>query len=272
MYLELLKLSLTGALAQNSDLVLGKAGMRPGGGIKRRVANAIADALGHAGLELVQKRPWDPEARARGLDWPQYAETMIGLRRIENLKMCVESVIADRVPGDLIETGVWRGGACIFMRGVLKAHGVTDRTVWAADSFEGLPKPDPRRYPVDTGDSHHEQAPLRIGVDQVRSNFARYGLLDDQVQFLVGWFKDTLPGAPIKQLAVLRLDGDMYESTMDALVALYDKLSVGGYLIIDDFNLRGCHHAILDFRKERGISEEILEIDGSGAYWRRVNG
>ena len=124
MYLELLKLSLTGALAQNSDLVLGKAGMRPGGGIKRRVANAIADALGHAGLELVQKRPWDPEARARGLDWPQYAETMIGLRRIENLKMCVESVIADRVPGDLIETGVWRGGACIFMRGVLKARGI----------------------------------------------------------------------------------------------------------------------------------------------------
>ena len=77
---------------------------------------------------------------------------MIGLKRLDNLERCVVRVLTDGVPGELVETGVWRGGATIFMRGVLKAYGVKDRTVWAADSFEGLPRPDASRHPADRGD------------------------------------------------------------------------------------------------------------------------
>jgi O-methyltransferase len=151
----------------------------------------------------------DPQIRLEGRDWPPRAYTMIGLKRLDNLQHCIEDVLFNKVPGDLIETGVWRGGATIFMRAILKAYAVTDRQVWVADSFEGLPRPDIERYPADTGDTHHESRELVVPVDEVRANFQRFGLLDEQVCFLKGWFRDTMPNAPVKQLAVLRLDGDM---------------------------------------------------------------
>jgi hypothetical protein len=196
---------------------------------------------------------------------------MIGLRRLDNLQFCVEEVLSKNIPGDLIETGVWRGGATIFMRAILKAYGVKDRNVWVADSFEGLPAPNPERFPQDAGDLHHIMK-LAVSLDQVKANFERYGLLDDQVRFLKGWFRDTLPKAPIERLAILRLDGDMYESTMDALVNLYPKLSLGGCLIVDDYGaVPGCRQAVLDYRQLHGILDEIVQIDWTGVYWRRSN-
>src|SRR5262249_7246717 len=157
-------------------------------------------------------------------------------------------VITHEVPGDFIETGIWRGGACIMLRAVLAAYDVTDRIVWCADSFEGLPPPDAEKYPADAGDRHHTFAPLAVSLEEVKSNFERYGLLDERVKFLKGWFKDTLPSAPIGKLALLRLDGDMYESTMDALVALYDKVVPGGAVIVDDYGaVEGCRRAVSDF-------------------------
>jgi O-methyltransferase len=164
---------------------------------------------------------------------------------------------------------VWRGGASIFMRGILKAHGVSDRQVWVADSFEGLPAPD-ARYPEDGASEFHMHEALAVSLDEVRANFARYGLLDEQVRFLKGWFRDSLPAAPIKKLAVMRLDGDMYESTMDALVWLYPKLSPGGFVILDDYNtVTSCNEAALGYRKEHGITAAIVEIRGGGAFWRK---
>jgi O-methyltransferase len=218
--------------------------------------------------------PWsakrfDAAKRAGGLDWPSLAHTMIGQKRLNNLRTVVETVLASDVPGDLIETGVWRGGACILMRAVLKAHGVTDRRVFVADSFEGLPPPDPDKYPADAGDQHHTFTPLAVSLEQVRANFAKYDLLDEQVVFLKGWFKDTLPPAPVERLAVLRLDGDMYESTMDALQALYDKVSPGGFIIVDDFALPGCNRAISDFRTAHGIDDPLVGIDSMSCYWQK---
>lgn len=212
---------------------------------------------------------FDFEARMTGSDWPANAHTMIGLARLQNIQWCVEDVLAHHIPGDLIETGVWRGGAAIFMRAVLKVYGVQDRCVWAADSFAGLPPPNVEKYPADTGDIHHTYQELAVSLEQVRANFARYGLLDERVRFLQGWFKDTLPAAPIAQLAVLRLDGDMYESTMDALVNLYPRLSTGGYVIIDDYALPGCRRAVDDYRASWGITDEIKAIDWTGMYWQR---
>ncbi len=206
--------------------------------------------------------------RETGRDIPSQAHSMIGLRRMNNLQSCIEQVLADGVPGDLIETGVWRGGATVFMRGVLKAYAVTDRTVWVADSFVGLPVADVEAHPLDAFWSHSAGG-AAVDLETVRANFARYNLLDDQVQFLQGWFKDTLPTVPVTQLAVLRLDGDLYASTADALTHLYPKLSPGGYLIVDDYNHESCRHAVHDYRTQHGIIEPIFDIDGMGAYWRR---
>jgi O-methyltransferase len=117
---------------------------------------------------------------------------------------------------------------------------------------------------------HWTFTPLAISADEVRGNFERYGLLDEQVCFLEGFFQDTLADAPIDQLAVLRLDGDMYESTIVALEALYPKLSPGGYLIVDDYALPGCRQAVDDYRRDNGISEPLQEVDWTGRFWQRA--
>jgi O-methyltransferase len=272
LYLDLLKRTLTGAVAEDNDSILG--GVRTSGSpvLRKRAADSVGRLLGRFGFEVAYKKPYDPDLRASGRDWPARADSMIGLRRMENIQYCVETAIRDDVPGDLIETGVWRGGATIFMRGVLSAYADTTRSVWVADSFQGLPPPDAARYPADSGDLLHTLSGLAVGVDQVRHNFERYGLLDEQVKFLVGWFKDTLPCAPIETLAVMRLDGDMYESTWQAIEALYPKLSPGGFCIVDDYGSHAsqCGRAVNDYRKVHDITEEIVDVDGFGAYWRKA--
>jgi O-methyltransferase len=219
---------------------------------------------------LLQKRelPLSPELRAQGRDWPLHAETMVGLRRLENLEDAIATVIRDDVPGDLIETGTWRGGAAIFMRAVLVAYGDETRTVWVADSLAGLPEPNPNLYPLDHGDRHHTIRELAVSLEEVRGNFARYGLLDEQVKFLPGWFQDTLPHAPIDRIALLRLDGDMYESTIVALDALYPKLSPGGFVVVDDYALERCRAAVDDFRRLHEIAEPLQQVDWTGVFWR----
>lgn len=220
---------------------------------------------------LVRKYPFNPAARDLGLDWPANALTMIGMQRLTSLQHCVETVLADDVPGDLVECGVWRGGASILMRAVLAAYGDAKRCVWLADSFAGVPPPNAAKYKADKGDKLHRAAPiLAVTEAQVRANFERYGLLDDQVRFLPGWFKDTLGDAPIERIAVLRLDGDLYESTIQALDGLYPRLSDGGFCIIDDYHpIDACRQAVTDYRTKHGITAEIVEIDGTGVLWRK---
>jgi hypothetical protein len=211
-------------------------------------------------------------ARQSGLDWPERALTMIGLERLNNLQFCIEDVLQQGIPGDFIETGVWRGGSCIFVRAILKVYGVTDRIVWVADSFQGLPKPDSEHYPLDKDLDLSGRPELVVSLPEVARNFERFGLLDNQVQFLEGWFTDTLATTPIKQLAVLRLDGDLYQSTMEALVALYPKLMLGGYIIIDDYGaMVQCRQAVHDYRDQHSITEEIHTIDWTGVYWQRTS-
>jgi O-methyltransferase len=232
----------------------------------------LFNTLSPAKVNLVQGVPADPGDREEGRGWPSAdAETMVGLRRLANIRECVEAVIADEVPGDLVETGVWRGGATIYMRAILAAHGVTDRRVWLADSFEGLPPPDESRFPHDAGDVLYTSEALAVTVDQVKDNFRRYGLLDDQVQFLPGWFEETMPTAPIDEIAVLRLDGDMYSSTIVVLQALYDKVRPGGFVILDEYvDIAACRQATEDFRAARGITATIKPIDRGGVYWRKA--
>lgn len=213
---------------------------------------------------------FDARERVRGPIWPERAHTMIGEKGLANLRFCIEEVLRQGVPGDLIETGVWRGGASIFMRGVLAAHAVTDRVVYVADSFRGLPRPD-AAHAADRGSIAHLYDDLRVSRAAVEENFRLYGLLDEQVRFLEGWFADTLPGSPIERLAVIRLDGDMYGSTLDALRSLYPRLSVGGFVIVDDYRaLAECRQAVEDYRRQHGITDEIVDFDWSGSWWRRT--
>lgn len=268
LYLDLIKRNLTRIGFQDRFRLLSEVE------IENSCPPVVRDWLLDSGFRLVKDTPLDPAVRTDGRDWPAEAETMIGLLRLENLAECIQHVLEDRIPGDLMETGVWRGGAAILMRAVLAAYGDTSRTVWLADSFQGLPKPDPGRFPQDGTDTAWGQlwrAPeLAVSMEAVQANFARYGLLDRQVKFLPGWFRDTLPTAPVERLAILRLDGDLYESTIIALQSLYPKLSVGGYVLIDDYGaIEACRQAVSDYRQEQGIEEPIHQVDWTGAFWRR---
>lgn len=261
LYLDLLERVLTRSGFPSYAMVRGE-------GWKEKLYSPACNLLARANLQLVRRV--DPQLRELGRDVPVDAETMVGHRRLRDLRACIKTVVDNSVPGDLLEAGVWRGGVCIFMRGVLKALTCTDRTVWVADSFAGMPPTDKRVHPADAADKIGQWRPAAVSMEEVRTNFHRYGLLDDQVCFLKGWFKDTLPRAPIDRLAILRLDADLYSSTTDILAALYDRVSVGGYIIVDDYSLTTCRAAIDDFRERRGITDEVVDIDGAAARWRRT--
>ncbi len=271
LYLDLLKRCLTGYLDRNILRPAKPYRLEPLRGMAYGLLKRLLDAQR---LVLARYEPFDEAycinggpARHRYTT----ALTMIGMHRLEQLRQLMVEVMRSNVPGDVIETGVWRGGATIFMRAVLKAYGDTRRTVWAADSFAGLPPPNLERYPQDSGADFHSQEHMVVPIDQVKTNFAKFGLLDNQVRFLQGWFGETLPNAPIEQIAVLRLDGDMYESTMDALQYLYPKVSPGGYVIVDDYSVPFCRAAITDYRRDHGITEplEVSSWPRWAVYWRR---
>jgi hypothetical protein len=228
---------------------------------------------------LLRERRWrvvrpgaDRATRAAGSDWPPHGETMVGLARLANVRDCTATALADAVPGDLVETGVWRGGTAIYLRAILAALGDDTRTVWACDSFEGLPEADAERFPLDVPLRLHEHSQLAVGLAEVRANFDRYGLLDERVRFVKGWFRDTMPGlaTEIGPIAVLRLDGDMYESTSDVLTHLEPLVSPGGYVIVDDYNgIDACMQAVTDYRGAQGITADIHEVDWTAVWWRK---
>jgi O-methyltransferase len=239
-------------------------------GVVRRGIGVANRILGKRSLALCRQVPVDYSEREVGRDVPVLAETGIGLKRLTNVRDCIEAVLEEDVPGDLLEAGVWRGGTVIYMCGVLAAHGA-DRVVWAADSFEGMPEPDLDQYPEDEAMRLHELDSMAVSEAAVREAIDRYGLLSDNVRFLQGWFADTLPTAPIDRLAVLRIDADMYGSTHDALSALYDKVSAGGFVIIDDYGcFDECRRAVDDFRGEHGVTEPMTAVDWTGVFWRKA--
>ncbi len=267
-YLDLLKRSLLGQTVGPTPL-LRPAQDRGADDLRARLARALSPPRGIPADEVLFDLSDNIDGRISVWGLPPWAMTMIGNRRMDNIEFCIRDVLEHEVPGDLIEAGVWRGGATIFMRGVLRAFGVTDRVVYVADSFEGVPAPDEDRYPADAGIVLHLWPGLAVGLEDVKRNFERFGLLDDQVRFVKGWFRDTLPELRAHRWSVIRLDGDLYESTMDALANLYDGLSVGGWLIVDDYEIAACRRAVTEFREKRAISDPIREIDWTGVCWQK---
>jgi hypothetical protein len=196
-------------------------------------------------VELLETRVVRVLSRRALLSYSREADTTIGLRRLENLEQCAIAAIKEEIPGDFVEAGARRGGASILLRAVLQAFG-DSRRVWTVDSFEP-----------------------GVSLEALQAVFKKYGLLDDQVRFLQGMFKDTLPGAPIERISLLRMDGGAGESTMDVLNNLYWKISRGGFLLVDDYGaLPTCRAAIHDFRERHKITEQMVPVDWSGVYWK----
>ena len=261
-YLGLLRSALTASLYPESAWLR----LRPSGKLGM-IRNTILKAFSGRGFAVVKLQSFDQNAREYGEDWPMIGYSMIGKHRLANIQYCLETVHEANIPGDFVECGVWRGGASIFAKGVLNCLGDDDRKVWLYDSFEGMPV---QRDEDKSDPALADRSYLAVSLDQVRENFDRFGLLDNRVRFVKGWFSDTLLTAPIESISVLRLDGDFYSSTIDALNGLYDKVSPGGFIIVDDYNsFKSCKQAITEFREERQIRTDIVSIDRIGVYFRK---
>lgn len=229
-----------------------------------RALKQTGDSLQLKGLNSSGQSVIEPELRNFG----EFAHTLIGHERLVHLQQCIETIDRESIGGDLLQAGCWRGGSAVFMRGVLAALDCTGRKLWVADSFAGLPPstagPD-QGYEMDAG----RFPVLSVPLDEVRDLFERYELLDQQVEFLVGWFADSLAHSPPGPLALLHVDADLYQSTLDVLNHCHERVTPGGFVVIDDYGiLPPCREAVDEFLSVRGLAVDLIPIGEHAVCWR----
>jgi O-methyltransferase len=213
---------------------------------------------------------------------------MLPIVRLLDAYEATLTINREGIPGDIVECGVWNGGCIGLMALANKANPGPPRSIQLFDSFEGLPQPSVEDVDVlesfldhhPTEGLHDDSTSLEaIGAcvgsskDSVEQFLVRrLGLSPDELHFHVGWFQDTVPRSvtAIKDIGLLRLDGDWYDSTKVCLEGLFDKVVKGGYVIIDDYGtFQGCRKAVDDFFASRGIAPEIHSSDSDCVYFRR---
>lgn len=205
--------------------------------------------------------------------------TYVSARSLQNISDIVDKITHSNVEGDLIDCGVMRGGTAIFMAGALKSYG-EDRSVYMADTFRGLPAPKPvdGNFVTDFWARFSEKlaiynADCSASLEEVLNNFSKYDLYGSNIKPLKGLFCDTLYDLPTNvKFSLIRIDADWFESTFQALDALYEKLSINGFVVIDDYKLRGCRKAVDKFRLNNKIAEPICYADcESGViFWQKI--
>jgi cephalosporin hydroxylase len=198
----------------------------------------------------------------------------MGRVRLDHLQRCLDAVRTDKVKGDLVECGTGRGGGGVFLRGYAAVWEMTDRRVWIADTFRASPS-----LPDDLHETSQEAVEilgggpglpdLRADLNTVRDAFQRFDLLDDRLRFLQGDYRDTLPTSPIRSIALLRLGDDLEDACGTILDALYDRVTPGGFVVVEDFLSPAARKSIEDFRERRGIDDPIEQVDWSGVVWRK---
>ena len=203
-----------------------------------------------------------------------------GLRRfMESLEMMIADIVENDVRGDVMQTGVYIGVVDALIAAILKAHDKSHRTHWLCDSFTGMPPPS-AKYPQDAKNKYFRNRRFDIGVGVPRRNFEELGLLDDEHQeWVVGYFNETMPSLRnrVESLSLLRLDADLYQPTWEVLVAMYDRISIGGYVVLDDMHLPYFTRAVTDFRMLFNITEPVYTVQnrqksknaGGGSWWRK---
>lgn len=195
---------------------------------------------------------------------------MVGIIRKKNVKDSIEYVVRTGIPGDFVELGVWRGGICIYAKTLFDLRCQTDRNVLIFDAFEKLP-----------GYGNRESF-LSVSEDSVRNAFDLYGVNTKGVDFYKGLFKDTFPifrkqrlSTGSKPIAILRIDGNFYDSHQDCLYNLYDFVPIGGVVIFDDITHTEASQAWEDFQSDQGFRELVTRMDypdpNGGWFIKTVN-
>ena len=197
-----------------------------------------------------------------------YPYTMVGYARLSNAYELAQRVEQAGMQGAFVECGVWRGG-CIATIAWVAKQANSNRSIWLFDSFEGLPEPTELDGPRAQEYVGRYAAPVK---DAERILFSRLKINPNNVHIVKGWFQDTLPAFKdeIGPIAILRLDGDWYESTRCCLENLYDQIVPSGYVILDDYGCwQGCKIATDEFLQHFNINVALTEIDRKGRFFRK---
>ena len=242
--------------------------------IKRIIKKIIIKTISKNKISI--KKTLTPDEVENGSERSSLSFSMVGKKRLNNVHKLIDRIFKDNIEGDFLEAGIWKGGIIIFMRACLLAYNDKNRKVWGIDSFKGLPPLDVHNFPEDKIfekilDDWNRQEMI-VSKKEVIENINKFDLYDNQVELIEGWFSDVFKkNYNIKKLSLCRIDGDLYQSTYEALVGLYPKISLGGYVIIDDYGLwsGACKKAVDRFREENNINSELIKIDWAGVYWRK---
>jgi hypothetical protein len=215
------------------------------------------------------KRYYDDEAReilTAVKPW-----TMTSYERIFALVVAVRYVAANAIPGDVVECGVWRGGSMQAVARTLVAAGAADRELHLFDTFEGMPPPTEADRRIRSGPTAEQMLAEQprsglvwaiASLEDVQAGMAQTGYPEALVHYHPGRVQDTIPGDAPEQIALLRLDTDWYESTKHELEHLYERLTPGGVLIIDDYDYwEGSRKAVDEFVAQTGARLLLVPID-----------
>jgi O-methyltransferase len=209
------------------------------------------------------------------------AATMTSPERMYALWQAARHVVATRVPGALVECGVWRGGSAMVMAQALLAEGRADRELWLYDTFAGMP--DPSALDVDfmgvagaerlaaAGSDREDLVVAYASLSEVQANIASVGYPAERVVYVEGRVEETIPGRAPSEIALLRLDTDWESSTRHELEHLWPRVAVGGVVIIDDYgHWSGAHRAVDEYFAGRSDAPLLARIDYTGRVGVRV--
>lgn len=241
---------------RSPGLAFGRKGSLPLGGVKREVTF--------------------PELYRRASLPEPFERTMLSYERCRNAFTLARIADIRGLKGAIVECGVWKGGCSSAMLLAIQETG-SGRHLWAFDSFEGLPRPTEKDgdWAFRKSDEWGGAGCEATEADFRETLFGIAGLKDENVHIRKGWFKDTMPGAKreIGPIAILRLDGDWYDSVLVCLEHLYDLVVPGGYILIDDYGYwEGARKATDEFRAARGITSPLIQTDHEERYWMKLEG
>lgn len=199
--------------------------------------------------------------------------SLTGTLRLYALHKAMAYVSKRKIPGSFVECGVWKGGSSMMAAMSLMNLGDTSKDLYLYDTFEGMSPPsefDKDRDGVAAGDKLKVRGYAdfsdwcRAGIDEVARNMKLTGYPEDKIHLIAGKVEDTLPGTSPKEISVLRLDTDWYESSKHELIHLYPLLSPGGVLIIDDYgHWQGCRRAVDEYFSEMVEFPLLSRVDYS---------
>lgn len=237
-----------------------------------------------------------------------YVYTMLDKCDLTHLAMLCEEVIKNNITGDFLEAGVWRGGSCIMMKHVVNKL-KSDKKMYLLDSFESMNKFETINNCDNVNDNNlgdkmdcfitdflrdvslyykqryneNFQLVKGVSIDEIKHNFFKFNLLDDNIIFVKGWIDDQFVknlfihdmNENEKQFSIIRIDLDLYKPTKYILKYLYKRLTIGGYIIFDEYfiDIMGEKLAVDQFRKENNIKEEISRTGDAKTqrigYWKK---